>query len=150
MRDSWGRALLAVVLCVAGGAAQANLPSGQHDELRCLALNIYHEARGEPEAGRYAVAAVTMNRVRSSRFPNSVCAVVWQPGQFSWTHDGRSDRPHNLKAWRNALAIAARVYARENVSPVGDATFFHTATVQPGWASAQRRVARVGRHIFYK
>ena len=46
------------------------------EDLRCLAENIYHEARGEPLAGQYAVAEVTMNRVRSREFPNSVCAVV--------------------------------------------------------------------------
>ncbi|NIO43392.1 MAG: hypothetical protein GTO41_26515, partial [Burkholderiales bacterium] len=47
-------------------------------ELNCLALNVYHEARGEPMAGQYAVAEVTMNRVASRRYPNTVCKVVFQ------------------------------------------------------------------------
>jgi spore germination cell wall hydrolase CwlJ-like protein len=49
--------------------------------LRCLALNIYHEARSEPRAGQIAVASVTLNRVKSKRFPGTVCDVVMQGGK---------------------------------------------------------------------
>ena len=75
-------------------------------ELRCLAQNIYFEARGERQAGQLAVGLVTMNRVNSKRFPNTVCKVVWQKRQFSWTHDGKSDRPTDMKAWKLAQKIA--------------------------------------------
>ena len=51
------------------------------EELHCLALNIYHEARGEPELGKFAVANVTMNRVNDARFPKTVCDVVRQGGE---------------------------------------------------------------------
>ena len=48
------------------------------DELHCLAKNVYHEARGESKAGKLAVAHVTLNRVHSDEFPDTVCGVVYQ------------------------------------------------------------------------
>jgi spore germination cell wall hydrolase CwlJ-like protein len=118
-------------------------------ELHCLALNVYHEARGEDDAGRLAVAAVTMNRVRSGAFPATVCDVVWQPAQFSWTKDGRPDRPYEVGAWREAMEVATRVYEYGQSSNVGQATFYHHDAVSPSWARVKRVVARVGRHLFY-
>ena len=50
----------------------------------CLALAVYHEARGEPLIGQKAVAEVVMNRVASDRFPDTICGVVMQPKQFSF------------------------------------------------------------------
>jgi len=52
------------------------------DEVKCLALNIYHEARNQPTVGKLAVAQVTMNRVKDVRFPNTICGVVYQ-GYYS-------------------------------------------------------------------
>jgi spore germination cell wall hydrolase CwlJ-like protein len=114
-------------------------------ELHCLAL----EARGEDDAGRLAVAAVTMNRLRSATFPSTVCDVVWQPWQFSWTRDGRSDRPAEVRAWRQAIEVATRVYEFGQGSNVGDATFYHNETLSPHWARSMRVVARIGRHLFF-
>ena len=77
-------------------------PAGAQDlkeELDCLARNIYFESRNQPLAGRLAVGQVTMNRVDSPRFPNTVCDVVMQGGerlhrcQFSWYCDGEVDFP---------------------------------------------------------
>ena len=55
----------------------------------CLALNIYHEARGEPIEGQRAVASVTLNRTLDPRWPSTVCGVVYDPQQFSWTSHPR-------------------------------------------------------------
>ncbi len=91
-------------------AASADVDYGQ--EIGCLALTIYHEARGESELGKLAVGHVVMNRTRSALFPASVCAVVWQGGQqlhrcqFSWWCDGRSDRPKDQAALRESLRLA--------------------------------------------
>jgi len=69
-------------------AASADADDGQ--EIGCLALTIYHEARGESERGKLAVGHVVMNRTRSVLFPANVCDVVRQGGQqlhrcqFSW------------------------------------------------------------------
>ena len=130
---------------------RAHEPLSKRTEIHCLALHIYHEARGESLEGRLAVAAVTMNRVRDERFPDRVCEVVWQPRQFSWTHDGRSDRPRELDAWRHALRIAKAIYGVGRVRTVGDATFFHaTYGRAPYWTRSKQLVRRIGRHLFYE
>ena len=125
-------------------------------ELRCLALNIYHEARSESKRGQIAVAAVTLNRVKSDRFPNSVCAVVHQGGeklhrcQFSWWCDGRSDQPKDQKAWRRAIQLARESLAGLHRDPTRGALYYHTTRVKPAWSKKFRRSARIGNHVFYR
>jgi spore germination cell wall hydrolase CwlJ-like protein len=119
-------------------------------EIHCLALNVYHEARSEPDQGKFAVARVTLNRVASRRYPDSVCKVVWQRAQFSWTRDGRSDRPRDIRAWQKALWVATVAYEFNPMNMVGQSTHYHAVYVRPFWASAHRRVNRIGRHIFYE
>lgn len=133
-----------------GLESQSDADADETAQLHCLALNIYHEARGESVEGKLAVGRVTINRVRSPRYPGSVCKVVWQRGQFSWTRDGRPDRPYNMKAWNEALRIAGVVFDFDPNNPVGRATHYHAVYVLPFWASAYRRVQRIGRHIFYE
>lgn len=119
-------------------------------EIHCLALNVYHEARSEPDQGKFAVAQVTLNRVHSPRYPDSICKVVWQRGQFSWTRDGRPDRPRNRRAWEHALWVATVAYAFNPLSMVGHATHYHAVYVRPYWSRAHRRITRIGRHVFYE
>ncbi|MCG6969059.1 MAG: cell wall hydrolase [Gammaproteobacteria bacterium] len=123
-------------------------------EIRCLAMNIYHEARGEPGMGQYAVAQVTLNRVASTRYPNDVCRVVHQrakeTAQFSWTLDDITDIPKESKAWIDAIRVAKEVYRQEKTADIGDALFYHADYVSPRWASKKDKVAKIGRHIFYK
>lgn len=139
--------------------------SGQQSDLRnikCLAMNVYHEARGEPTLGQYAVAIVTMNRVNSNQYPDDVCRVVYQANwssasqryvaAFSWTLDHQEDIPLNTDAWNIAFDIASQVYQEEHSGKikVKDALFYHADYVKPRWASEKIRVAKIGRHIFYK
>jgi spore germination cell wall hydrolase CwlJ-like protein len=117
----------------------------------CLALNVYFEARSEEPMGQLAVAEVTLNRVASSRYPNTVCDVVWQRKQFSWTHDGKSDKPKDRKAWDMAVRAAKLAMKHRDVVIVGDeVTHYHAEYVTPYWTTAYERVAKVGTHIFYK
>lgn len=116
--------------------------------LTCLALNLYHEARGEGPEGMLAVGVVTLNRVAHPDWPDDVCAVVYQPSQFSWT---RGNPPVNEpQAWRLAEAIAQEMLDGEADSPLDHtALFFHASSVQPRWASRMARLGRIGNHIFY-
>ena len=59
----------------------------------CLALALYHEARGEPVSGQMMVAKVIVNRIQSNRFPNKMCDVVMQPRQFSFVRNGKISKP---------------------------------------------------------
>ena len=61
-------------------------------EIHCGAQNVYFESQGEPGLGMVAVSQVVINRVKDKRWPDTICEVVWQNKQFSWTHDGKSDR----------------------------------------------------------
>lgn len=129
-------------------------------EINCLALNIYHEARGEPREGQLAVGYVTMNRVVSGRYPNSVCKVVWQPKQFSWTHDGRSDRPENKSAWDRSVRIAGYIYknyfrfmtiANGAADLTGGALHYYAPRlVNPAWAKDMVATRQIGSHLFLK
>jgi N-acetylmuramoyl-L-alanine amidase len=132
-------------------------------EMQCLALNIYHEARGESRSGQYAVATVTMNRVQSDRYPDDVCRVVYQRAwsrrlqryisAFSWTdfYDKDSVIPRESKAWQKAFAVAQDVYLEnKRLDKAGDALFYHADYVNPRWASEKTKIAKIGRHIFYR
>jgi spore germination cell wall hydrolase CwlJ-like protein len=153
---------LALVIC-AGLATTTYVFAKQQQDLRnvkCLAMNIYHEARGEPVKGQYAVADVTLNRVKADRYPDDVCRVVYQKAwigkhqryvaAFSWTVDGSSDIPRESRSWRQAMRIAKHVYFDRAPSKVKDALFYHADYVKPRWAARKLRIAKIGRHIFYK
>jgi hypothetical protein len=125
--------------------------------LDCLALNIYHEARGEPLDGRVAVAQVVMNRVGDPEFPSQVCEVVRQGGersrdrcQFSWWCDGRGDRPDDLAAWTGSKDLARRILAGSVDDPTGGALWYHADHVSPDWDMDIIRQAKIGRHVFYR
>jgi spore germination cell wall hydrolase CwlJ-like protein len=128
-------------------------------DIRCLAENIYFEARGEPLKGQYAVAEVTMNRLASPGFPDTVCDVVhdtrWDTARqrlvahFSWTVF-KLRLESGSPAWKQAMAVATAVYDGDNQPVVPDALFYHSTAVHPYWASSKRVVARIGNHIFYR
>lgn len=127
--------------------------------LTCLARNVYYEARGEPAAGQYAVAEVTMNRQASQRYPDTVCEVVyqrsWDPirrryvAAFSWTELGELDEPGG-EEWQRARKIAEAVYYQRHTPALQGALFFHATYVKPDWAQGKQPVARIGRHVFYR
>lgn len=117
----------------------------------CLAKNIYHEARGESLLGQYAVAQVTLNRVKSPRWPNDVCHVVMQPWQFSWANDRTQRWTHpNTPDWERAKAIAEDVLAGgARVQGLETALFYHADWVRPNWKSTNYLIAQIDTHIFY-
>ena len=133
------------------------------DEVECLALNIYHEARNQPTAGKLAVAQVTLNRVKHDRFPNTICGVVYQgyylnnnpikhKCQFSWWCDGKSDKPKEIQSWNYALMLARHMHEGifDNIDVVKDATHYHAVYVKPYWTKEKKRVKVIADHIFYK
>ena len=115
----------------------------------CLALNIYFEGRSESYDGQKLIAEVTMERVYTDGFPKTVCGVVWEDGAFSWTHDGKSDKPKDIDAWLTAQIIANEtlLYGCELCS---GATYYHTRDVLPYWADDMVMVGMYGNHVFYK
>ena len=124
--------------------------SGDLDaELTCLAIGVYFESKGEPLSGQLAVADVILNRSKSPRFPQSICAVLKQRSQFSFVRGGRLPSVNtSSRAWRTAVAVAKVARADLWDSPASEALFFHANYVSPNWRLA--KVATVGNHIFYR
>ena len=122
-------------------------------EVDCLAENIYHEARTEPEKGQVAVALVTMNRVNDARFPKKICEVVKQKTngtcQFSW-FCMKVKLNKASEDYQDALKTAIHVYA--NYDLIEDFTkgslYYHADYVRPGWKLLKTVV--IGHHIFYR
>lgn len=128
--------------------AEARRAARRTADLRCLAENVYYEARGEPLAGQYAVAEVTMNRVASPYFPDTVCEVVHQRGAFSWTYAASMPGPYGYE-WRRAKAVADSVYLNIESPLAQGALYYHAIYVSPEWARSRDRVALIGKHLFY-
>ena len=129
-------------------------------ELFCLAQNIYFEAQGEPAGGQLAVALVTMNRVKSKRYPGTVCGVVWQHRQFSWTHDGKSDHPSDRRAWSRARQIASFMLNKYFTLPErsrkalditnGAKHYYAPLLANPYWAKVKVVTREIGGHVFLR
>lgn len=120
----------------------------QVQETVCLARNIYHEARGEPETGQKAVAFVTINRSESKEFPRTICGVVQQPSQFSWVRKNRNSMPREWAAYEKAMEIAADTMHDKVPNPVANALYFHASSIRPSWTNRFKRVDSIGRHVF--
>ena len=157
-----------ILICISVVTARAEPYVGQWTEDECLAMNIYHEARGQSVAGQVAVALVTMNRVEDVRFPNTVCEVVlqgpvrpsWKKDgtfypiknrcQFSWWCDGKSDVPKDKTAWQNSLNMADWFLRTAIFDYTDGAQFYHAFYVTPGWSKQKERTGRIDDHIFYR
>ena len=121
----------------------------KREQLYCGAQNIYHESRGESNLGQIAVAHVVRNRVESPKYPNTICKVVWQPKQFSWTHDGISDEPKDRKAFIKAVWLHLIANIKNDITD-GALNFYAHKKVTPSWASEKEVVALIGNHTFLK
>lgn len=118
-------------------------------EVTCLAQNIYHEARGESVAGQRAVAHVTLNRVDDPRWPDTICDVVYQDSQFSWTRKAPSVK--DPVAYENATMVALNAMMGVSPDPTNGATFFYDHnTVTPRWSHVFDTVAVIGDHTFQR
>jgi len=118
---------------------------------KCMAMNIYHESRGEVIEGQIAVAHVTANRVNNENWPNNICDVVYQNKQFSWTFLIKDQTPKDEKLWAQAMIIARDVIIGNTVDPTEGAVFYHANYVNPSWAEQKSMSISkiIGVHIFY-
>jgi spore germination cell wall hydrolase CwlJ-like protein len=143
--------------------AQASLPNGyvtastRMKELDCLTRNIYWEAASEPFEGKVGVAQVTINRMNSGKFADSVCEVVYQKNvvyqkvicQFSWyCENTHKIRPIHKPLWEESELVARKVLLENFRLPsLKNALYYHADYVQPNWKKP--KIEQIGRHIFY-
>ncbi len=124
-------------------------------DLSCLANNIFYEAGSESVEGKIAVANVTMNRVKTNNYPNSVCGVVYARNEttcaFSWTCDDKEDDvPKKSANYMESLKIANLALKGLLKDITDGADHFHADYVKPAWSRHMHATAQIGNHIFYR
>lgn len=145
--------LLVLIISIIPNISWAN------QDTQWLALNIYHEARGEPFLGKLMVALVTLNRVDCEYYPNTVSGVVSQPDQFTWYWTIKEWRPKDIKSWNDCYHIARMVmYLWKNMElseyvrqmNLDGVKWYHSKDVRPYWAKEKERVIVIGNHYAYR
>ena len=118
-------------------------------DVDCLTKNIYYEAGVEGRTGKYAVAHVTVNRVKTGKWGNNVCKVVYSPKQFSWTLKKKLPKP-NPSLWAESKDIAVEVLEGARVKGLEKSLFYHADYIKvPKWADPTEHILTIGRHLFY-
>lgn len=144
------KTIITTMLAMIAFTGEVNATEVDSEELRCMAMNIYHESRGESITGQRAVAFVTLNRMEHSYFPDTICDVVWQHSQFAWTQDGLSDSIENAELYELAEEISISILSGEDVDdPTHGSLFFHMTNIHPNWANRMDPSVRIGVHQFY-
>lgn len=140
-----------------------------NEEMKCMAENMYWESRNQSFRGLIAVGNVVMNRVKDSRYPDTICEVVkqgpeiksWKSDkyypkrnscQFSWYCDGKSDSiPHpDAALFETVRMMAVKVAAGFFGDMTDGATHYHAYYVRPSWAATKTPTVRIDAHIFYR
>ena len=147
----------------------------RQDQAKCLADNMYFEARNQSWRGIVAVGMVTLNRVNDKRFPEILCEVVKQGPiskwwleekgkivpirhkcQFSWYCDGKSDKipEFDVELYNAIFAKASRMIGQYNWGTLDDmtkgSTHYHADYVYPEWRQTKTKMITIDNHIFYK
>jgi spore germination cell wall hydrolase CwlJ-like protein len=130
------------------------LPNLPKSERRCLAEAVYFEGRSETIEGQIAVAQVVLNRVRSGKWPDTICAVVRQGRGDSCQFPGvckAGERPSETDtSWQRAAWIADDAAAgRAWLSELSDATHYHNASLKPPWRLSMKFIRKVGWRMYY-
>ncbi len=136
----------------------SSLPKEHKTQILCLALNMYSEARGSTEADQRAVAYVTVNRaIGENHYKGTLCGVVWQHAQFSWTTKSVNEIiPHEKEAWIKAQQNALNIYKEKLANVVAyfditkGATHFYAPKLigSPAWAKHANNKEQIGGHIY--
>lgn len=135
-------AILLTILCTGFTAPEVpKIPNIQ--QFSCLVRNVYMEARGQPMAGKIAVARVTINRTEIPKYPSTICGVVYQNNQFSWTKNIKSVTI-SKQEWLDSIEASVTAYNSE--VPFA-ATHYHSIHVNPRWGF--KKLIQIGQHIFY-
>lgn len=108
-----------------------------------LAKCIHAEARGESYTGKVAVGAVVLNRVKSSKFPNTISGVIYQPWAFTCVNDGQINLEPNSEALR-----AARDAMNGWDPTYGCLYYYNPATATSKWIWSTKTVIKIGKHVF--
>ena len=128
----------------------ATLQAKSYDntQMNCLALVGYHEAKGESDRGMIAVMQVTMNRVKSEKFANTICGVVYSKGQYSWTK--HNPKIKEQEQYERAKRLAYEVVNGKHHDISGKALFFVHVKTNRNWLKKLTHTCTIGNHKFFK
>jgi len=116
-----------------------------------MTINCYHEARGEPFAGKVAVCKVVLNRTTDDRWPDTVKDVIWQSSQFSWTLNKKLFPLKNYNALLSCAKAALRAYMQWMVGgTMSGVNHYHTVDVHPSWDRDMVLIDRIYSHLFFR
>lgn len=116
-------------------------------EVQLIARAINGEARGEPYEGQVAVGAVILNRVKSSKFPNTIAGVIYEPGAFTAVSDGQI----NVPIEEGSTVVKAARDALNGWDPTGGAIYyFNPSTATNKWIWSRPLIKTIGKHRFCK
>ncbi len=140
---SWTERALRITLSSSAGGGGGGGSNVSSSDLNLLARCVYGEARGEPYVGQVAVAAVVLNRIKSSKFPNSIASVIYQPGAFTCVPDGQ------INLTPNQTAINAARDALNGWDPTNGCLFYYNpATATSKWIWSLKVELKIGKHNF--
>jgi len=168
------RGLLTTLLLFSAYSAVAD-----EKDLTCLAKNLYFEARDQSFAGQIAISLVVLNRVNDTRFPNTICEVIYEGPtkeswktridptldaeerifypvrhkcQFSWWCDGKADEIKDFKTYKKMLEVAGLFLDKRVlfIDITEGSTHYHAYYVAPDWGKDHIRVTQIDDHIFYR
>ena len=126
-------------------SSSSSSSSNNSSNVNLLARVVYGEARGEPYTGQVAVAAVVLNRVKSSKFPNSISGVVYQSGAFDAVADGQ------INMTPDTTAKKAAQDALNGWDPsYGAIYYFNPSTATNKWIWSRQMTVTIGKHRFCK
>lgn len=121
--------------------------SSNTSDIQLMARAINGEARGEPYEGQVAVGAVILNRVKDSRFPNSISGVIYQSGAFTAVSDGQI----NAQISEGSTVYKAAQDAMNGWDPTGGCVYyFNPSTATNKWIWSRPLVKTIGKHRFCK
>ena len=119
------------------------------NDLDCLTRNVYYEAGIESKEGKYAVAHVTVNRLKTGYWGKSVCDVVYAKKQFSWTAQKKLAKP-DPTVWEQSREAAVKVLTGYRVSGLMHSLYYHAIYIRdPKWVDTKHEAGQIGNHIFY-
>lgn len=117
-------------------------------DVECMAKNIYFEARGEGLEGMLMVAEVTINRSENEKFPNTICGVVNERGQFGWV--SANPRITNLEKYKEIHNLSERILSGKQVMRNTSALYFKRTGSRSSFHNSRPHVVTVGNHEFYR
>lgn len=154
--------IVSLLFVLYAGSANTGILNLALTDKNCMVANLFFEARGKGAIGMQTVADVTINRAKSPDFPDTICGVVFQRKQFSWTHQipkakiyavmqGKIGwmKPADQAAFKLAEKIAVKTIRKGAIILPKTVMFYHTPAVRPKWARKMKKYGILAGHIMY-